>query len=206
MMKRKKGIDPGVFLTAMLLAACVVFAPVRTYASESVVFTDEDEAAYRALPAKMTTKYEEEVNRLYDKLEKAENKDEYPGALAGLRQKKEEITEIKKTINDIEITIAMQVNNESARERMSAQDAMSLQAYIETLSEYDRGQIEGYEDVKALVKELAGKERNTVIRVLIVIAAVIVVLYVALSVRILVRRKKRAGKEDAGGRDPFRFG
>ncbi len=155
---------------------------------EAQLFDEEDLEAYRALPAAVTTKYSGEVNRLLEKLQSAENRDEYTAVLTGLRNKKEEIDQIQKEINAINTEISAHFLREEDWNKMDAKDALLLEDRINELSDYDRSKIEGYDQLLKAEKELMTGKRSSVITVLIVIAVAVIILWILLD---WINRKKK---------------
>lgn len=150
----------------------------------AVVFEAADEEAYKNLPEELTTEHAMEVNRLYNKLKNAENKDDYGAVLAGLRQMKEKIAVIQQEIDDINREITAKLYSD---ERLTAKEAVQLTSRVEALSAYDQSQIEGYEELLVVEKEVVGNKRSQLLFILGVGAVVLIVGSVFLNVR---QRKK----------------
>lgn len=159
----------------------------------TVVFEEADEEAYKKIPAQLTTEYTAEVNRLYNKLKNAENKDDYAAVLAGLRQMKEKIAEIQQEIDDINREIATKLYSD---EKMTAKEAVQLTSRVEYLSEYDQGQIEGYEDLLIVEKEVVSDKRSQLLTILGVGAVVLIVGSVLLNMRQRKKAKKQSEMEE----------
>ncbi len=159
----------------------------------AVVFEAADEEAYKNIPTELTTEYTAEVNRLYNKLKNAENKDDYAHVLAGLRQMKEEIAEIQQEIDDINREIETNLYGDG---ELDAKAAVQLKSRVEYLSEYDQTQIEGYEDLLIEEKQLISDKRGQLLSILGVAAVVLIVGSVFLNMRHRKRAKKQLEIEE----------
>ena len=152
------------------------------------MFNETDLETYKHLPDQVTGEHYTEVIRLRKKLEQAENVADYPEILTDLEHKEDRINEIRAQIERINGTIVEKLYpfddiNEEDRDLIDG-----LLAEVEELSECDRAQILGYEDLqraKALV-DSSGRR----IAIAVIAVAVVVILIAILVVR--KRKKKRA--------------
>ncbi|MGI6077965.1 MAG: hypothetical protein ACOYCB_07370 [Fastidiosipilaceae bacterium] len=156
--------------------------------NSGLMFNETDLETYKHLPDQVTGEHYTEVIRLRKKLEQAENVADYPEILTDLEHKEDRINEIRAQIERINGTIVEKLYpfddiNEEDRDLIDG-----LLAEVEELSECDRAQILGYEDLqraKALV-DSSGRR----IAIAVIAVAVVVILIAILVVR--KRKKKRA--------------
>ena len=164
----------------------------QTTVTQNLVFQEEDRQAYQELPEIMTTEYKTQVIRLLDKLESSKNKEEYPDILSGLEQKKAQIGEIEKKIEQINTEI---LDSLYPFENIGYGDKGtidSILSQINQLSEYDRNQVLGYQDVLRAKAQLDTQVRSVILTVCIGIG--IAILVVVFYIRF---RKKRKEPEDS---------
>lgn len=161
-----------------------LFTGETTSLQGNLVFDEADEEAYKQIPKKLTTEYASQVNALYQKLINAENKEEYTAVLAGLRQKKEKISEIQKEIDEINREIE---NGLYGEEELSARESVQLLSRVEELSPYDQKQIENYEELLVVEKQVVGEKRSQLLSIL----AVAAVLFIAGMVWFRIRDRKK---------------
>ena len=155
----------------------------------NIVFNNSDIERFNALPEEMTTEYYAEVITLLEKLEKAENRDELSDIMDVLRNDEKEIERIQKEIESINTEI---IENLYPFDDISNDDkeiVKELVKRIEALSEYDRKQVSGYEDVIRANISLNGNKRAA----WIVMASTVVVIFLLIFVieRAVRRRRKK---------------
>lgn len=165
-----------------------LFTGETTRLQGKLVFDEEDEESYNQIPKKLTTEYASQVNALYQKLKNAENKEEYTAVLAGLRQKKEKISEIQKEIDEINREIE---NGLYGGEELSAREAVQLLSCVEELSPYDQKQIENYEELLVVEKQVVGEKRSQLLSILAVAAVLFIVGMVWFRIRDRKKQKKQ---------------
>jgi hypothetical protein len=146
--------------------------------------TNEDIKSIDALPENLTTENYGEICTLLYKAENSNNS-KYTKILL---KKKEEIENIITTIDKINSQIAdlTAVEDITLWESDKVDNVISL---YDTLSEYDKTKVNGYDDVTAISAKIKEQARNMIVfAVLIIILAVIVVF-------VLIRIKQRKRKK-----------
>lgn len=154
------------------------------------VFNDNDILKFNSLPDKVTTEHYTDVLYLNDKLNNANNKNDYPEILNSLAEKKLKIEALRRKIEDINENI---LNSLYPFESITLNDKEAIEAIyndIESLSEYDKTQILGYDDVLKAKTKLETMKRNIILE--IVFSVVLIILLALIILRI---RKKRAIKK-----------
>ena len=154
------------------------------------VFNDNDILKFNSLPDKITTEHYTDVIYLYDKLNNANNKKDYPEILNSLAEKKLKIEALRRKIEDINENI---LNSLYPFDSITLNDKKTIEAIYndtESLSEYDKTQILGYDDVLKAKTKLETMKRNIILE--IVFSVVLIILLALIVLRI---RKKRAIKK-----------
>lgn len=154
------------------------------------VFNDNDILKFNSLPDKITTEHYTDVIYLYDKLNNANNKKDYPEILNSLAEKKLKIEALRRKIEDINENI---LNSLYPFDSITLNDKKTIEAIyndIESLSEYDKTQILGYDDVLKAKTKLETMKRNIILEI-----GFSVVLIILLALIVLRIRKKRAIKK-----------
>ncbi|MCI8496905.1 MAG: terpene cyclase/mutase family protein [Clostridiales bacterium] len=156
-----------------------------------ILFDEDDLAEYHALPEAMTTEHSTVVFRLYEKLRQAENAADYAEVLDGLALKKEQIEAIQAEIESINGEIAEKLY---PFDRITEADRGTIEALVrrtQALSDYDRTQVLGLEDLLRSKAEFDSASR----RIWIFVTAAILTLA---SIGLLCRRikKRRAAAAD----------
>lgn len=164
-----------------------VFDGTSGQAAEDGLFTEEDQAAYEALPDHITTDYANEVARLKEKLQAAENKDDYESTLLGLEYDEAQIESTQESIDTINQWIEDNIYDEESYDKLSVGDLLEMVDEADALRGYDKEQIKGYDDLVKAQKEVSAKHRAKMIRLLILLAIVLIVASVLLDRR---HRKK----------------
>ncbi len=157
--------------------------------TQNLIFQEDDWKAYQELPETMTTEYETQVIRLLDKLQSSKNKDEYPDVLSGLEKKKAEIQEIQKKIESINTQI---LDSLYPFEHIGFGDKGTVDSIldqIDQLSEYDKNQVLGYQDVLRAKAQIDTQIRSLVLEVCAGAAAI--ALASAFWARFRKRRKEQ---------------
>lgn len=161
--------------------------------SSNMVFNEQDLSEYKNLPKVLTTEDYTSVVRLYDKLLSAQNNEEYKNILDDLKEKKMQIEIIKAEIEDINTKILENLypfNSIGYKDKSMVDTILSR---VNKLSDYDKMQILGYEDVVRANVKLKGQKRAWIITV--VICMVIVIMSIIVFIRFKKRRKeKQQGK------------
>lgn len=155
-------------------------------------FTDTDRAATDALPGKLTTAYRVQVLKLWEKIRNCfdfEGKSLYEQKL---KAAKEQIEAIQAEIDRI---------NADIREKLYPFDGVSLKdkktvdeivARYRALDEYDRAQIDRYEDVIKTKTKLDNLLRGLIIGAACLVVAVVVAVFL---VRNIYRRRHQRERE-----------
>lgn len=164
-----------------------VFDGTTAQAADSNLFTEADQAAYKALPDHITTDYAGEVARLKEKLQAAENKEDYKSTMLGLEYYEAQIESAQESIDTINQWIEDHVYDEEGYEDLNVADLLEMVDEANALRGYDKEQIKGYDDLLKAEKEVSAKHRAKMIRLLIVLAIVLIVASVLLDRR---HRKK----------------
>ncbi|ONK21082.1 hypothetical protein BLX87_23510 [Bacillus sp. VT-16-64] len=153
------------------------------------IFTKEDEDQAKTLPQKLTTEHSVEVVKLLEKLEGAENRNEYEHLLDDLHDKKAAIEKIKAEIEALNKDILDKLypfHQLSIKDKDHVEDIV---ARYEQLSSYDKQKILSYEDV-----EKSKTQINNLIRARMISIAIGIILVVATMVFIWRRRKRKLEK------------
>ncbi len=153
--------------------------------SANILFTEEDKAACESFPEALTTENYGEVVALLDKLGKAENRAEYAELIPELEAKKEKIESIQEEIIEINQEILEKLYPFETISIGDKQAVEEISERIGGLSDYDKAQIQGAEDVLR-----ARTQIDNQIRMIIIGAAVLVVL-ILLSIVLVIRMKRR---------------
>lgn len=158
-------------------------------------FTLSDRAAADALPERLTTEQYVTVTTLLDKLRQCEEFDGMERYLARLSAAKREIAAIQAEIDSI---------NAEVREKLYPFDGITLKdrktvngivARYNALSEYDRTQIERWEDVVKTKTKLDNILRGIVIGVALSVIAAVVAFFLVRRIRRRRHRKEREMEE-----------
>lgn len=158
-------------------------------------FTLSDRAAADALPERLTTEQYVTVTTLLDKLRQCEEFDGMERYLAKLSAAKREIAAIQAEIDSI---------NAEVREKLYPFDGITLKdrktvngivARYNALSEYDRTQIERWEDVVKTKTKLDNILRGIVIGVALSVIAAVVAVFLVRRIRRRRHRKEREMEE-----------
>lgn len=158
-------------------------------------FTLSDRAAADALPERLTTEQYVTVTTLLDKLRQCEEFDGMERYLAKLSAAKREIAAIQAEIDSI---------NAEVREKLYPFDGITLKdrktvngivARYNALSEYDRTQIERWEDVVKTKTKLDNILRGIVIGVVLSVIAAVVAVFLVRRIRRRRHRKEREMEE-----------
>ena len=207
---QKDGIDMLVARGQMLMAARAAGVDVDGIADTTQVvespddtpddrpllsFTLSDRAAADALPERLTTEQYVTVTTLLDKLRQCEEFDGMERYLAKLSAAKREIAAIQAEIDSI---------NAEVREKLYPFDGITLKdrktvngivARYNALSEYDRTQIERWEDVVKTKTKLDNILRGIVIGVALSVIAAVVAVFLVRRIRRRRHRKEREMEE-----------
>lgn len=158
-------------------------------------FTLSDRAAADALPERLTTEQYVTVTTLLDKLRQCEEFDGMERYLAKLSAAKREIAAIQAEIDSI---------NAEVREKLYPFDGITFKdrktvngivARYNALSEYDRTQIERWEDVVKTKTKLDNILRGIVIGVALSVIAAVVAVFLVRRIRRRRHRKEREMEE-----------
>lgn len=159
--------------------------------SNGVRFNENDLAEYKNLPQTLTGEHYTVVIRLYEKLMNAENSEDYPEIADGLKAKKEEVEAIRAEIEEINAAIA---ENLYPFENIKMSDKALIYELVEkteSLSEYDRSQVLGYDDLIRAKAQADSMERSVIIGVSAFVLAAVCAVIFALRIRKKKQNKMR---------------
>lgn len=152
---------------------------------DKTIFTEADAEAVTSLPDEMTTEHYVEVIKLMERLDRAENKEEFEHLLDDLAAKKEKIKEIEAeiaAINQLIIEHLYPIDEIGIEDKATVEEII---ARYEALSEYDQKKIQGIDDVNRALTDI-----NNTIRAYY-ISGTLAVIAVALSIILVIRARKR---------------
>lgn len=155
----------------------------------SSLFTKEDAEKVQQLPERLTSSDYVEVTKLLNKLERAENREEYAHLIEGLSSKK---TEIEKIQEEIEALNELILDDLYPFQKLTIKDKEKVEAIVkrfERLSEDDRKKIIGAEDIKKSMTKI-----DNLIRARMISIAIGVVIVITVAMFIMRRRKKKREK------------
>lgn len=163
-----------------------------------VTFDSADKKAVDSLPEKLTTEHYTQVVKLLEKLEKSidfSDKDIYYKKLIEAKSK---IEAIKDKIDKINTAIKEEISAEKPKDasQVSAGDNIEktvsgIISEIETLDEYDKQKIEGYEDVEKENTKVKTKRRARWIYFVGAVCFFALLCFAVVSIYIRITRKKR---------------
>lgn len=157
--------------------------------SSGLKFNSSDLEEYNSLPKILTDENYTTVLRLYEKLMQSENLSEYTYISEDLSEKMDEVNTIRSEIDSINGEIAESLYPFDEITKDDKNTVYKLVKRAEKLSEYDRGQILGYEDLLKAKAQIDSSERSIWITALVVVFAII-----CLSVLVLRIRKRHRVK------------
>ncbi|MBD3107399.1 hypothetical protein IEO70_03395 [Bacillus sp. AGMB 02131] len=159
------------------------------YIMEEKDFSENDEAKVNSLPEELTTEYYVEVVKLLDKLENAENQNEYSHVLTDLKEKKTRLDKINKEIKALNKDIVEKLYPFSDLSIKDKEVVEEIFNRFEQLSAYDQQQILNNEDVKKSKTQIDNliRARN----ITIVLGALALVLAGGIIWRMRQRKAKR---------------
>ena len=159
-------------------------------ASKSVVFDENDLKKFNALPNKLTGENYDDVVMLYEKLQQAENAESYVETAPHLEQMYRKVSGIKAEIESINEQIADKLYPFDDIGSDDKEIVFKLMERVDKLSEYDREQVLGYDDLVRADVKLRSSERTVYIT-----AAVAFAVIICISVIYIRRRKSKANKK-----------
>ena len=157
--------------------------------SSPSLFTGEDIEKVNRLPDKVTTQNYVEVVKLLEKLEKAENRSDYPTVLTDLQEKKADIEQIKKEIESLNNDILEKLYPFSDLSLKDKENVYDIVARFEKLSKEDQKKILSYEDV-----EKSETQINNLVRARIITVGIIIVIAIVVCSIIWRMRKRKQVK------------
>lgn len=154
----------------------------QDYQTGTVTFTAADVTTYLSIASSDSTEYYAVVKLLRERLQKAENREEYIEVLNDLNYKMQNMNEIQNKINQINEVIEQQWSSLSA---VTVEEKGKLEEILESckeLSDYDKTKIEHYQEMK---------DRNQSLRYIMIrdISIFIGILFVVISIMILIVKK-----------------
>ncbi|MGN0546805.1 MAG: hypothetical protein ACI4I3_05680 [Acutalibacteraceae bacterium] len=159
--------------------------------SSGVKFNENDLNEYLSLPETLTGEYYTVIIKLYEKLQSADNSSEYSDYFAELQIKKDQVEAIQSEIKDINTAIA---ENLYPFENIRISDKSLINELVEkteALSEYDRLQILGYEDLIRAKAQVDGIVRSMAVGVLVIALIAACLIFFILHIRKTKQRKKQ---------------
>lgn len=153
-----------------------------------LIFNESDLKEYKELGNTLTTENYTAVLRLYNKLNSAENKSDFPNELNVLKENKIYIESIQNEINSINGEIAENlypIENIKSSDKKIVDDVISR---AEKLSEFDKGKITELEEIKKAEATINSKNRGIII--CIVLGLLIIVLFLIIVLRIKKRKSE----------------
>ena len=161
--------------------------------SSGLLFSENDLQVYRALPQPLTGEQYTRVLYLYTKLTMAENSGEYAQLLPDLTEKKEAVENIYREVENINAEIAAYLYPFTNITRNDKEQVLALTARVDKLSDYDKQQILGLEDLYRAKVKLTSDWRAVWIWV---IAAILVTILVAVLIWRVQKKKRLQGKNN----------
>lgn len=158
---------------------------------------ESDLAQYEALPEVLTGEHYAFITALLDKVKTAENGAEHADLVPALEEKKAQVDAIRREVEAInqDVMLTLYPLEDIGPEDKAA--VADILARTEALSEYDRAQVLGYEDLERAGAGLATGSRT------VVLAVVLVVVAAGAAGLVLWRMNKRKkAKRAAGGYAP----
>lgn len=160
--------------------------------SSGIVFNENDLNEYKNLPDSLTGEHYTVVVRLYEKLKNADNAEEYADVISDLEIKKEKVEAIRAEIESINKSVAENLYPFEDIGMSDKELIYELSEKADALSEYDRSQILGYED---LIRAKAQVD-STVRSIVIGAAATILVLACAVFFAVKIKKAKQNKKQE----------
>lgn len=155
----------------------------------NVSIEEEEIQRYQKLPSEVTTKDYVVVVELLDKLKIATNRQQYVEMKADLEKRLSMITELKEAIEGINLEIIEELYPFDQVGFGDWDEIKDLIKRINDLSDYDRNQITGYEDVLRMNTVLSNRLRAIIIRIIVIVFILIASIVVFLRTK--ARRKKK---------------
>ncbi|MGN1114470.1 MAG: prenyltransferase/squalene oxidase repeat-containing protein [Oscillospiraceae bacterium] len=160
--------------------------------ARDIFFEEDDVKKLQSLPKDLTGENYQTVEQLYEKLESAENKADFSKEFQQLEKMKTEVEEIKQTVEQINAEIAEKLypfDNISIKDKAQVDNII---AKTESLSDYDKEKISGYEDLICAKAEIKTQIRAIIIAAVLCIAACICVVILAIK----KHKSKTKGQEN----------
>lgn len=157
-------------------------------------FSESDIEKFEQLPIDLTGENYDTVIMLYEKLMQAENSAEYSDIADRLTEMKKQVTQIKSEVESINAEIAEKLY---PFDDITSDDRETVDELVERtgkLSEYDRSQVLGYDDLMRAKAKVDGAIRRVYIGVAVgVLAALCAAVIIA-----RVKKKRRTAKQKQG--------
>ena len=173
--------------------ACTNIFEAEEY-SLSLGFTDEDLKEYESLPSEVCGKDYWSIKRLYSKLLRADNRDEYSDVIEPLKAKFEAVEAIRTQVNEINGEIEKLYPFDSL-DREGEKTVELLADRAGRLSEYDQSQIPCLEQLLEAKAKIDSKCRSLWLRILIAVLLIATVSGAALM--FIIRKRKRINGENS---------
>lgn len=173
---------------------CVIDIFSLKTVDSGIIFNENDFKEYKTLPDEPTSEHYTIIIKLYEKLKNADNSEDYSAVAAELEAKKEKVEAIRAEIADINNSVAENLYPFENIELSDKELINELIGRAEALSEYDRSQILGYDDLVRAKAKTDSAVRSVIIGASAVL--LIAVLGIAAAVKIRkIRQKKRKRNE-----------
>ena len=172
--------------------ACTNIFEAEEY-SLSLSFTDEDLKEYESLPSEACGKDYWSIKRLYSKLMRADNRDEYSDVIEPLKAKFEAVEAIRAQVNEINGEIEKLYPFDSL-DREGEKTVELLADRAGRLSEYDQSQIPCLEQLLEAKAKIDSKCRSLWLRILI--AVLLIATVSGAAVMFIIRKRKRINGEN----------
>lgn len=163
----------------------ISFFDKAAVAEENTIFTEADADAVAAIPVQPTTEHYVEVVKWMERLEHADNRDEYEHLLDELAGKKEMIDEIEEEIAAINQFI---VEHLYPIDEIGIEDKEMIEQIIaryESLSKYDQQKVQGIDDVNRALTDINNSIRARYISLALAVTVVV------LGIILVFRMRKR---------------
>lgn len=154
-------------------------------------FSESDVNEIMTFPKKLTGEYYDEIARLFVKLKSSDNKDDYKYIYNQLEDMYNQVLSIRQEVERINSEIAENLYPFDDIGSEDKQVVNKLVDRVDKLSEYDKSQVLGYDDLVSAKAKIDSKSRSVVIFVsigVVVLATVIV---------LVIHKKKKREKKNA---------
>lgn len=155
------------------------------------VFNENDIKQFNSLPDKLTTENYNDVIYLFNKLNSAKNKADHINILSSLEEKKAQVEDLRLKIESMNERILKSLYPFDSVSLDDKTEVESIYSDLETMSDYDKKQILGYDDLMKARTKIKTMQRNIIIKV-----AALIVLLLLVSLLLLRIRKHHMAKKN----------